>query len=460
MRPRQTENDPRLELFRNRLEHLVDQRHELVKLAEAMDWEVFDREWGALYEDRKGAPALRTRLVAGLQYLKHIYKLSDEQVVARWVENPYFQYFCGETYFQHEVPCHPTSLTRWRKRIGEEGCEWLLTQTLEAGKKLGVLDEKEMEKVTVDTTVQEKAAAFPTDSKLLDDVRRHLVTLCKVHGVSLRQNYNRVAKALKRKISGYAHAKQYRRMRKALGMLRRRVGRIVRDIERQLGHFPQTVRGAFADMLGKAHRLLTQQPKDKNKLYSVHAPEVECISKGKSHKRYEFGVKASIATTNKSGFVVGARSYPHNPYDGHTLADQLQQVETITGITPKRCYVDRGYRGHGVEHVEVFIAGQRRGVTKSILKELKRRNAIEPEIGHMKNDGHLGRNYLKGTEGDAMNVLLAAAGHNLRKILARLRARSFFAWNLWRLFSGYRANLHQDSILLPSFWRDTTAAAG
>lgn len=169
-------------------------------------------------------------------------------------------------------------------------------------------------------------------------------------------------------------------------MLRRRVGRIVRDIERQLGQFPQTVREAFADMLAKAHRVLTQQPKDKNKLYSVHAPEVECISKGKSHKRYEFGVKASIATTNRSGFVVGARSYPDNPYDGHTLADQLQQVETITGITPRRCYVDRGYRGHGVEHVEVFIAGQRRGVTKSILKELKRRNAIEPEIGHPKFD--------------------------------------------------------------------------
>jgi IS5 family transposase len=443
MRPKPTENDPNVELFRNRLDNLVDQRHELVKLADAIDWEVFDRQWGALYEDRKGAPALRTRLVAGLRYLKHIHKLSDEQVVARWVENPYYQYFCGETYFQHEVPCHPTSLTRWRKRIGEEGCEWLLTQTVEAAKALGALEEKDMEKVTVDTTVQEKAVAYPTDSKLLEDVRRLLVALCQVHGVSLRQNYNRVAKRLKRKISGYAHAKQYRRMRKALNMLKRRVGRIVRDIERQLANFPCSVRDAFAALLAKAHRLLDQQPEDGNKLYSVHAPEVECICKGKSHKRYEFGVKASIATTNKNGFVVGARSYPHNPYDGHTLADQLQQVETITGITPKRCYVDRGYRGHGVEHIDVYIAGQRRGVTRSIGKELKRRNAIEPEIGHMKNDGHLGRNYLKGTEGDAMNVLLVAAGHNLRKILAYLRARSFFAWIPGGLFSEIHAFLRQ-----------------
>ena len=430
MGPKQTENDPHVDLFRSRLENLVDHSHELVKLAEMIDWEVFDREWGALYEYRRGAPALRTRLVAGLHYLKHIHKLSDEQVVARWVENPYWQYFCGETYFQHEMPCHPTSLTRWRKRIGEEGCEWLLTQTIEAATGSGALKVQEVERVTIDTTVQEKAVAFPTDSKLYDDIRRHLVKACGEHGIVLRQNYNRIAKRLRRQISGYGHAKQYRRMRKAINMLRRRVGRIVRDIERQLGSKDIGVQNAFSPLLSTAHRLLGQKREDSNKLYSVHAPEVECISKGKTHKRYEFGVKASFATTNRSGFVVGARSYPGNPYDGHTLADQLQQVETLTGIAPRRCYVDRGYRGHGVESVDVYIAGQRKGVTQSIHRELKRRNAIEPEIGHMKNDGHLGRNYLKGREGDAMNVLLCACGHNLRKILAWLRARPFCAWFL------------------------------
>ncbi|GJL60842.1 MAG: IS5 family transposase [Nitrospirales bacterium] len=433
MGPKETENDPRIDLFRNRLENLIDQRHELIGLSELIDWEVFDRQWGLLYEDRKGAPALRTRLVAGLHYLKHIYKLSDEQVVARWVENPYWQVFCGETYFQHEVPCHPTSLTRWRQRIGEEGCEWLLTQTIEAAKGSGALKKHDIKKVTVDTTVQEKAVTFPTDSKLLEAVRRHLVKACKDHELSLRQNYNRVAKRLGRQISGYGHAGQYRRMHKTITLLRRRVGRVVRDIERQLAHREPEVHGAFADLLTKAHRLLNQKQHDSNKLYSVHAPEVECIAKGKAHKRYEFGVKASFATTNKNGFVVGARSYPNNPYDGHTLEDQLQQVETLTAIKPIRCYVDRGYRGHGIEHTEVYIAGQRRGVTKSIYKELKRRNAIEPEIGHMKNDGHLGRNYLKGPDGDAMNVLLVASGHNLRKVLAWLRARSFCAWIL-RLF--------------------------
>jgi IS5 family transposase len=349
------------------------------------------------------------------------------------VENPYWQYFCGETYFQHELPIHPTSMTRWRQRIGERGCEWLLTQTIEAGKGSGALTPRDCRKVNVDTTVQEKAVAFPTDSKLIDDARRRLVKLAGQHDIALRQNYNRVAKRLRRRISGYGHAQQYRRMHKAVNMLKRRVGRVVRDLERQLPAQSPQVQQAFAVPLAQARRLLAQKRHDKNKLYSVHAPEVECISKGKAHKRYEFGVKVSVATTNKRGFVVGARSYPGNPYDGHTLQDQLKQVEVLTGIKPTRCYVDRGYRGHSVRDVDVYLSGQRRGVTKTIRKELKRRSAIEPEIGHMKNDGHLGRNYLKGTDGDAMNVLLAACGHNLRKILAWLRARSFCASILGRL---------------------------
>jgi IS5 family transposase len=338
------------------------------------------------------------------------------------------QLFCGETYFQHRMPIHPTSMTRWRKRIGEEGCEWLLTQTIEAGRESGVLKDKDCRRVNVDTTVQEKAVAFPTDSKLLDDVRRQLVKLAEANGIGLRQNYNRTAKTYRLKISRYAHAKQYGRMRRELGKLRSRVGRVVRDIERKLESRDEASRAVFSATLAKAHRLLNQKPKDKGKLYSVHAPEVECIGKGKAHKRYEFGVKASFATTSKTGFVIGARSLPGNPYDGHTLAEQLEQVQILTGIKPERSYVDRGYRGHGVTETAVFVSGQKRGVTRTIRRELKRRSAIEPEIGHMKNDGHLGRCYLKGQIGDAMNVLLVACGHNLRKILAWLR--SFFAW-IW-----------------------------
>ena len=235
MRPRSQEPSPQDELFRSRLENLIDQRHELVRLAELIDWEEFDRQWGPLFSDKRGAPAIPTRLIAGLHYLKQIYKLSDEEVVRRWVENIYWQHFCGETYFQHKLPIHPTSMTRWRKRIGEEGCEWLLTQTIEAGRESGVLKDKDCRRVNVDTTVQEKAVAFPTDSKLLDDARCLLVKLAKRHGIRLRQNYNRVAKRYRLKIARYAHAKQYRRMRARVEETQdTRVGRVVRDIERKI----------------------------------------------------------------------------------------------------------------------------------------------------------------------------------------------------------------------------------
>jgi len=422
MGPRKQETTPQEDLFRNRLENMILMDHELVKLSHQISWEVFDDAWGKLFELSRGAPATPTRLIAGLHYLKHIKKLSDGEVVRRWVENPYWQYFCGEEWFCHELPIDPSSMSRWRGRIGKEGCELLLKATIETAVCSKVLPKKEFRKVNVDTTVQEKNIAFPTDAKLLDAARCKLVRLADDHGINLRQNYNRVGKRLVRQIGGYAHARQFRRMRAALKKLNTRVGRVVRDIERQLEHKNEQVNEAFAIALTQAKRIMAQKRSDKNKLYSLHAPETECISKGKAHKRYEFGVKVSLATTNASGFVVGAQACPGNPYDGHTLAAQLQQVVSLTGMMPKRCFVDRGYRGHGITDTQVFISGQRRGVTRTIRKELKRRSAIEPEIGHMKNDGHLGRCYLKGSEGDAMNAILCASGHNLRKVINGLRA--------------------------------------
>jgi len=430
MGPKRMEKTPQEELFRSRLENMISLEHELVKLSRLIDWEALDAEWGKLFVSDRGAPAIATRLIAGLHYLKHMHKLSDEEVVNRWVENPYWQYFCGEEWFRHELPIHPSSLSRWRKRIGESGCERLLQETITAASRSKALPAREFRKVNVDTTVQEKNIAFPTDAKLLDTARRRLVQLAGAHGLSLRQNYNRVGKRLVRQIGGYAHAKQFRRMRSALKKLNVRVGRVIRDIERQLEGRDDQTREAFAHDLALARRILTQKRTDKDKLYSLHAPEVECIGKGKAHKRYEFGVKASFATTHRSGFVVGALHCPGNPYDGHTLKHQLEQVKKLTGVLPVRCFADKGYRGHGVSDVQVFISGQRRGVTRTIKRELKRRSAIEPEIGHMKNDGHLGRCFLKGAEGDAMNILLVAAGHNLRKILNWLR--SLFARFLWR----------------------------
>ena len=280
---------------------MLDINHELIKLSKHIDWESPDKEWGALFVSTKGAPAIRTRLIAGLHYLKHLHDLSDEQVVKGWTENPYWQYFCGEEYFQHKMPIHPTTMTKWRNRPGKSGSEKLLMETIKAGLKSKTIKPGTLKKVTVDTTVQEKNIAFPTDSKLLNKARENLVKLSKEHGIKLRQNYNRVGPQYVLMASRYAHAKQF------------------------------------------------------------------------------------------------------------------------TAVQPEHCFVDRGYRGHEVKDTKVFISGQKRGVTRSIKKALKRRSAIEPEIGHMKNDGRLDRCYLKGAVGDAINVVMVAAGHNLRKLLNKLR---------------------------------------
>jgi len=420
MKPQMPPDLPTDDLFRNRLDNLIDRRHELVRLAQLIDWQHFDSEWGAAFCEH-GRPAIATRLIAGLHYLKHMYGLSDEQVVQRWSENPYWQYFCGETYFQHELPLNPSSLTRWRQRLGDAGMESLLGATIDAAIESKAVKSRDLKRVTVDTTVQEKAIAFPTDSKLYNRARERLVRLARAHGVPLRQSYVRVGPRLLFKNNRYGYARQTRRMRRTTSKLKTVLGRVVRDIERKLADQPDPVRAAFAEPLALSKRLLAQQRQDKNKLYALHAPEVECIAKGKVPKRYEFGVKVSIATTNRSNLVVGAQSMPGNPHDGHTLKAALQQVERLSSQRPERCYVDLGYRGHDVDDVTVFKARQKRGVTRSIRRELKRRNAIEPVIGHMKSDGLLHRNYLKGTQGDAINAILCGAGQNLRLILRHLR---------------------------------------
>ena len=275
----------------------------------------------------------------------------------------------------------------------------------------------------VDTTVMPKAIAHPTDSRMLDKSRQHLVKVAEDNGLRLRQNYNRVAPRLAAQIARYAHAKQFKRMRRAVRTLRTRVGRVHREVQRQLHVLPEAARAKVLDLLQRTGRILTQRTKDKNKLYALHAPEVECISKGKARTPYEFGVKVSIATTLKEGLVVGMRSMPGNPYDGHTLAETLEQVGILTGTDrlPAMAIVDKGYRGVEIEGVRILMSGQKRGITRTLKAMIKRRSAIEPAIGHMKMDGRLARNPLKGALGDALHAVMCGAGHNLRLILAALR---------------------------------------
>jgi transposase, IS5 family len=408
------------DLFRERLDSIIDMGHELVRLSAMVPWSDFEDSFGRFYKPL-GRPAKSTRLMVGLHYLKHVYNLSDEQTVARWVENPYWQYFCGLEFFQHSLPIDPSLMTRWRKRIGPDELEALLQATVALGLESKTVKASSLARVTVDTTVQEKAIAHPTDSQLYLKALQTLVRQAKKAGIKLRQSHTRLAKKAATQVGRYAHARQFKRMRKALKQLKTYLGRVYRDIERKIAG-DEDQKGRFAHLMALVKRLLDQQPKDKNKLYSLHAPEVVCIGKGKVAKHYEFGCKVGLAATNKEGFFLAAKAFEGNPYDGHTLAESLAACEAMTGVVVQRAYVDKGYRGHDYEgDAAVMISGQRRGLTPQMKRELKRRSAIEPMIGHAKSDGRLGRNYLLGSDGDKTNATLAAAGHNLRLILRRLR---------------------------------------
>lgn len=424
MRPKQQKTTGEGDLFRARLDQIIDMKHELVQLAGRLDWGWLDAEIAPLYSD-KGRPGVATRFVLGLLLLKHIYALSDEGVCERWVYDPYFQYFTGEEFFQHAFPHERSDLSHWRQRLGPK-LELLLAESLRVAHATGALRTKDLQRVTVDTTVQPKAITFPTDAKLLHAAIRGLNRLTRKHGVRLRQSYLRVARRAAMMAGRYAHAKQFNRHRRELRLLRSRLGRIVRDIRRKIAGRPE-LETAFERPLMKAAQIRSQQQRQRGwKLYSFHAPEVECIGKGKASAPYEFGVKASIVTTNRRApggqFVLHAAALPGNPYDGHTLKDMIAATERLTGCSIERAYVDKGYRGHDTENPHrVFISGQKRGVFGIIKRELRRRSAIEAVIGHLKTDGHLGRCHLKGPEGDAANAVLSAAGHNLRLILAWLR---------------------------------------
>ena len=399
---------------------MLNPDHPLYVLAERIDWSQFDAAIKDRYAAQFGRPGVNTRLMVGLTYLKHAFNESDESVVARWVENPYWQFFYGCEYMQHELPIDPSMMSKWRKRVGAIRLEKLLEATIHTALAMRALKPQELAKVNVDTTVQEKAIAFPTDARLYHKMRMALVRRAKQLNIRLRQSYRFKGKKALFMQSRYAHARQMKRAAKMTRRLKTILGRVVRDIERKA----RKTRGKIADaplreLVSLAHRLLVQQRDSKNKIYSVHAPEVECIAKGKAHKRYEIGCKASVATTSKNNWIVGAQALHGNPYDGHTLAGAIHQIARLTSKTPSDIIVDKGYQGHGYQgeakvHVVRTIPKQ---ATRAVRRMLKRRAAVEPTIGHLKSDNRMCRNYLTGKAGDKINTLLAAAGYNLRKLL-------------------------------------------
>lgn len=424
MKPRERRETGQQDLFKARLDQIIAMDHALAKLARLIDWRFLEERFGAVYTDGPGSPPLPTRLMAGLEILKYTYNLSDERVCELWIENPYFQYFCGEEFFQHKLTFDRSSMTRWRQRMGEDKLVTLLQESLAVAVKTQALKPFELAAVVVDTTVQPKNVMHPTDAKLLNRAREHLVRLARKHGVGLRQSYRRVGKLALIQQQRYAHAKQFKRAAKPLRRLKTYLGRVIRDITRKIeGNEALTI--IFAQRLSRAHRVLTQKKRqDKPKVYSIHAPELECIGKGKAHKPYEFGVKVSVTTTitpSKGGqFILHAKALPGNPYDGHTLETVIPDIEATTGVKLNRIIADAGYKGHNAPpeyKFKVYTQGQKRGVTPEIKRLFRRRAAVEPLIGHSKDEHRMGRNYLARREGDAANAVLAAAGYNFRRLI-------------------------------------------
>lgn len=441
------------DFFRNRLDQMIDLRHPLAVLANRMPWQEIEaslaQRWARQVKAGKkiegldlfgpvsvvagggtsnaGRPRLPTRLMVALLYLKHAFNESDEEVIQRWGETPTWQYFSGNEYFEHQWPCDPTQLGRFRKALGEEGVEELLARTMEVAVTLKLIARKELARVIVDSTVQEKAVAHPTDSKLLETARAKVVEAAKANGIELKQTYAKEGQHLSFKAGRYAHARQFRRMRKAIKRQRTIVGRLQREVGRKMSTLSQAVQEALSVTLDKAKRLVVQTSSRKAlgnraKLYSWHAPEVECISKGKSRKPYEFGVKVGLAMTLKGNLIVGARSFPGNPYDGHTMHEQIEQSAILMqglGVKPEVVYADLGYRGVDKDNpdIEIKHRGKDKRLTDEERRLLKRRQAIEPIIGHLKEDHRMDRCHLKGSAGDAIHAVLCAAGYNIRWLL-------------------------------------------
>lgn len=404
---------------------LLDQlnpRDPLLQLANRIPWERFEKEFAGLYSDR-GRPAKPTRLMVGLMLLKQMENLSDERVVEAWTRNPYFQAFCGMTEFQWSLPCDPTDLIYFRKRIGEDGVRLIF----EVSVAMHGDDAKERE-ITVDTTVQEKNVTFPTDLKLLSKIIEGCRNIAAREGIRLRRSYRRVLPKLRM---------SRMKMAKKAKMMRTMAGALIRELQRKL---PKKALERHQNQLDLYERVKGQKRTDKNKIYSLHEPDIFCICKGKAHKQYEFGRKASIAVTKSTGIIVGALSFNENIYDGHTLPDVLEQCWTITETCPSVAICDRGYRGlKQVGDTQILIPKppkkkDSRHQRQNARQRFRRRAAIEPVIGHLKHDHRMARSYLKGTVGDTINLFMACAAFNLRKLMRKLG--SFFALLAFLFFGG------------------------
>ena len=423
MKPKSRTDEP-AQLFQQDLEHLLDQRQPLYKLANQLPWQELEKGFEDYYSE-VGRPALPTRLMAGLLLLKQLENLSDERVCEAWARDPYMQYFCGERYFQWKLPCEPSELVHFRNRIGQAGVEKILKMTVE----LHAEKVAKEEELVADTTVQEANVQFPTDTRLHVDCIEKLWRMGENEEIRWRRSYVRTVPALLARLRTRSNrlVKERKKCRRKLKTI---AGRLLRDFRRNAGNGAGLL---YAEELALIERVLRQKRHDKNKVYSLHDPDVLCIAKGKAHKKYEFGRKASVTMLRDSGVIVSAVSFKENLYDGDTLEPALEQASCMTGKTFESVLVDKGYRGRkNVGGTDVVIPGK---ISKKLnayhRKKQRKRNgrraAIEPVIGHLKNDHRMARCFLKGAEGAGLNLALAAAAWNIKKWVNDL----LFALILW-----------------------------
>ena len=404
---------PQLEMFKTVLTNFIHPEHELCLLAKKIDWESLEKEFAPLY-GKVGRPSVPIRTIVGLLLLKQMYNLGDETVVERYLENPYWQHFCGEVYFQYKLPFDPSDFVHFRKRIGEEGMTKIFKQSIDLFGEDKV--RREVKEVRVDTTVQEKNITFPTDRKLTVKVIEHCKRIAKKEDIKLKRTYGREIRKLKDQLRFARKPKNMKKLKKAQTRLHRIAFKIYHDLATQLNPIPKS----YMETFNVLYRVLTQQRDDSNKIYSIHEPEVLCISKGKEHKQYEFGNKSSFAYTRKSGIIVGAMAVEGNAYDGHTLKPQLEQVKELTGGKIKKAIVDRGYKiKGGIPSIDIVMPKMLKKESYYLKKKreerCRSRAGIEGLISHLKHDHRMLRNYLKGTAGDQINTLLAAAAYNMKK---------------------------------------------
>ena len=459
------------DFFRARIDAMINLNDPLAVLATRLPWDQIDAALAPMFarQDRQGQtsvdfdlfgpslavagagrsnagrPRLPIRLMTSLLYLKHSFNLSDEEVAQRWSENVLWQFFSGMDYYEHRLPCDATQIGRFRTVVGEAGLEQMLKATIDTAVCIKAVKPEELERVIVDTTVQEKAIAHPVDSRLLEIARHKVVSAARRAGIVLKQTYAKDGKKLRRQAGGYAHAKQFKRLRRVLKRQRTILGVVMREVRRKCAAPEFTTDNPLAltelmMWLERAERIRTQQRHDKNKLYTLHAPEVECIGKGKARKPFEFGVKTAVLVSHQRGPMLGARSFPGNPYDGHILSAVLEQAANLTqnlSVTIKQVVADLGFRAKEIDadnpHVQIIHRGRYKSLSKQEQRWLKRRQAVEPAIGHLKSDHRLDRCWLKGALGDALHAISCAAGYNLRWLLravARLGIGPAFLWLL------------------------------